>query len=194
MGIPPLAAQWIDFCLRRTCSERMFQALPVSLYDQRYPMTNMIQNMRVTICPTWAELKANLQSAWSKWHSPWINLPKGLCSPTLVPSTGGRNNKSLGFRGRSISPLSGDRTVWNSCKLDSSTGRGWLLMVWRLCKSGCFRNVQYCQLAAVKVGGDDIEAMCRQGSRGKEEGKESVTGVLSHDSIQHLLTKYSRLS
>jgi hypothetical protein len=46
-------------------------------------------------------------------------------------------------------------------------------MFWRLLKSGCFRNVQYCQLAAVTVGGDDIEAMCQQGSRGKEEGKVS---------------------
>jgi len=99
-------------------------------------MTDMMWIMRLMIHQTWVVLKAKPQSAWNKRNSPWSNLPKWLSGPTLVPSTSGRKYRWLGFWRKCNSPLSGDRTVWNSFGIDTCTGRWQLQMVWWLSSHG----------------------------------------------------------
>jgi len=99
-------------------------------------MTYTMQIMRATIRRTLSGCNAKPQSAWSKPNSSWSNLPKAWGSPTLVCSTSGRNYGWLGFWRRSISPLSGDRTIGNSCKIVPCTGRWELQSFWRLWQPG----------------------------------------------------------
>jgi len=81
-------------------------------------------------------------SALSRQNSPWSNLPKGWGSPTWLHSTSGRKYRWLGFFRRSIGPLCGDKTIWNSCEMYPSTGRRRLQIIWRLSGPGCFGNIQ----------------------------------------------------
>jgi len=110
-------------------------------HEQRFAMANSGQIMIAMIRWTWAGPKANPQSTWSKPNSPWRNLPKGWGSPTLVHSTSGRKDGWLGFRRRSISPGSRERTIWNSCRMDHCTGRGQLQIFWRLSRLGCLQTM-----------------------------------------------------
>jgi len=136
-------------------------------------MTNTVEMMRATIRRTWAGPKANPQSAWSKQNSPWINLPKGCGSTTLVHSTSGRKYGCEGFLWRSIGPLSGDRTVWNSCKMDPCTGRWRLHICWRLSIPGCIWKI-----SIMRDGFCDSGSRClwqneqaRFGWQGRREGE-----------------------
>jgi len=79
------------------------------------------------------------QSVWSNSNSPWSNLPKRWGRPTIVHSTSGRNYGWLGFSRKSIGPISGGRSDWNSLEMDPCTGRQPLQIVWRHLRAGCRR-------------------------------------------------------
>jgi len=113
-------------------------------------MLNSMLIMKVTVCWTWAVPKAKPHSAWSKWNSPWRNLPKQWGSPTLVHSTSARKYGRLGFWRRRIGPLSNNRTVWNNFEMDPCTGQWWLQICSRHLRTGCLWNL----LVMLKVFGD----------------------------------------
>jgi len=140
LGDSALASKRNDFSQLQNHGEMMLQGLPICLHYERFPMTNRMHSMRATICRTWAGPNAKPQSAWSKQNPPWNNLPKKWGSPTLVPSTNGRNYGCLGVL-RSIGPRSVDRTIWNSCEMDLCTGRQRLQIFWRLSRPGCLWKI-----------------------------------------------------
>ena len=122
---------------------------------------------------TWAGPKAKLQSAWNKRNSRRSNLPKGWGSPMLVYSLSGRKYGWWGLLERRISPLCGDRIVWNSCKVDPCTGRWRLQIFWRLSGSG-----RVCKNLIWSNVFSDIELRCfwrniiaRFGRRGTRDSK-----------------------
>jgi len=105
-------------------------------------MTNTMHIMRGTIRQSWVGPKAKPQSACSKQNYPWRNLPKGWGSPTFEPSTSGRKYGGLGFSRRSISQLSGDSMVWNSCEVYPCTGKRRLQIFQRHSRPGCLWKIQ----------------------------------------------------
>ena len=90
LGDPPLASQQNDFSRQQNHAGQMLQGLQTCPHYERFLMRNSMMIMRVMICWTWVGRKAKPKSAWSKWNSPWSNLPKGWGSPALVHSTGAR--------------------------------------------------------------------------------------------------------
>jgi hypothetical protein len=60
---PPLASQRNDFSRLRNRAGEMLPPLPICPHCQRFPITDTMNNMRVTICLTWAGPKAQPQSA-----------------------------------------------------------------------------------------------------------------------------------
>jgi len=123
---PQIAAQLNNSSHRRNCGKQTSQGLRTCRHCQRFPMMIRMQSVRLMIGWTWAVLKENCQSAWSKLNCPYCNLPKGLGGPTAVCSLNERKYGSLGFGRRSIGLLSRGRTVWNSFKMVHGTGRQWL--------------------------------------------------------------------
>jgi len=125
----------------RNRAGQMLQGLQICPNDQRFCMTNSMQNMGATACWTRALPLGKPQSVCNKWNSPWRDLPTGSATPTLVSSTSGEKHGWLRFWKRSISPLSGDKTVWNMCEMDPCTGRRWLQIFWRHWRTGCLWKV-----------------------------------------------------
>jgi len=70
LGGPPLASQQNNFCQLRNCGGLTVQGLRIGLHCRRFPMTNTMEIMKLTIRRTWAGPKARPQSAWSKRNSP----------------------------------------------------------------------------------------------------------------------------
>jgi len=136
VGDPPFTSQRNDFRSVRNRTGQMLQGLPICPHYQICPITNTMQIMRVTIRWTCAVLKAKQQSAWRKQNSPWSNFPTGLSSPTFEPSTRGKKSWWLGFWRRSICPLCGDRSVWNSLEMDPCTGGQQLQIFYRVLRPG----------------------------------------------------------
>jgi len=131
LGNPGLTPERNDCSCLRICQGQMLQGWPTCLHYQRFPKKDTMQIMRTTIRQTRAGPKTKLQSAWCKRNSPWSNSPKRWGRPTLMPSTSVTKYASLGFWRRSISPLSGARTIWNCCEKDPCTGKRRLQMLWR---------------------------------------------------------------
>jgi len=97
----------------------------------------------------------------------------GWCSPTLVPSTSGRKDGWLSFWRRSISPWSGDRTVWHSCEMDPCIEWWWLQIFQRISRTGWHWNI-----CIIPNGFGDsglrcvrIDVQVRFGRRGRREGE-----------------------
>jgi len=168
---PPLASHPDYFRLQRNRPGQLFQGLPICPQHQSFPMTNIMESMKMMIGQTLVVRKTKPQSAWSERISPCSNLPKGWGSPTLVPSTRGRRDGSLGFWRRSIGQSGGDRTVWTSCEIDPWTGRWRLQIVWWHLRTGYLWYFWYCLMDSVTLGSDIFKEMCKWGSAGKEVGK-----------------------
>jgi len=194
-GGPPLAWRRNHFCQQRDRGGRMLQGLQICPHYQRFSMTNTMQIMRVMIHQTWAGPRANPQSAWSEQNSPWSNCPKGWGNVTSVPSASGRKYGWLGFTRRSISPWSGDRTVWNNYKIDPCTGRRRSEIFWRLSRPGCVWKIS---ITLNGFGDSGLRCFWRNvpvrfGRLGRREGKAmsnwrriwESAGVTYRDVISH---------
>jgi len=172
-GVPPLSSEQHDFCQLQNYEGQMLQRLLICPHYLKFPVTNTMQIMRATIHWTCAGPKAKRQSAWTKWNSPWSNLPKEWGSPTLVPSTNGRKYGWLGFWRRNIGQLSRDRTVWNSIEIDLCTGRWRMQIFWRLSRLHCSWKI----LIMLNGFGDSglrcfwRNVQVRFGRRGRREGQ-----------------------
>jgi len=114
LGDHQLASQRNHSCRLWSRGKQMSQGLQTCPHCRRFPTTNTMQMMGVTIRQTCAVQRVNPQSAWSKPNSPWSNLPTEWGRPTIVRSTSGRKYGWLGSSRKSISPSSRRRTDWNS--------------------------------------------------------------------------------
>ena len=117
------ASQRNNISWMRNHAGQMLQGLPICPHYQIFLMTNTMQIIRETICRTCVVPQGEPQSAWSNHDSPWSHFHKAWGSPTLVLLTSGRKYGWLGFWRLRITPLSGDRTVWNSLEMEPCTGK-----------------------------------------------------------------------
>jgi len=76
LGDPPLASKQKECSHQQIRTKDMLQELRTYPHCRRFPMTNMMQLIRVIISQTRQVPRENTHSAWSKPNGLWNHLPK----------------------------------------------------------------------------------------------------------------------
>jgi len=130
LGDPPFASKWHYYHCELNNGMLMFDALRMCPKCQRYSTTNLRLITRKMICSTWAVMKANHQSACSKPHSSWSNMPLWWGRQTTAHSTSGRLHGWLRFARISIAPVLWTRTAKHIFQMNRCTQCYHFQMYW----------------------------------------------------------------